>query len=161
MWHGSGLVWLIVTHHLSALSGCIASLNKGLKSSELPFVSSGCQIQKSRVRPIRYNHSCAASPRNCATPATSMSVLVLLCMLARKCRQINGTIAGTFVTLYAISRFTVEFTRQPDDQIGFVAYGWLTMGQLLSVLMRCDWNFHHQDAQLHESPRQRFKAQPF
>jgi phosphatidylglycerol:prolipoprotein diacylglycerol transferase len=29
----------------------------------------------------------------------------------------------------------VEFTRQPDPQLGFVAFGWLTMGQLLSLPM--------------------------
>ena len=29
----------------------------------------------------------------------------------------------------------MEFTRQPDEQLGFVALGWLTMGQLLSLAM--------------------------
>lgn len=27
----------------------------------------------------------------------------------------------------------MEFTREPDPQLGFVAWGWLTMGQLLSL----------------------------
>jgi phosphatidylglycerol:prolipoprotein diacylglycerol transferase len=27
----------------------------------------------------------------------------------------------------------VEFIREPDQQIGFIAWGWLTMGQLLSL----------------------------
>jgi phosphatidylglycerol:prolipoprotein diacylglycerol transferase len=29
----------------------------------------------------------------------------------------------------------VEFAREPDVGIGFVAFGWLTMGQLLSLPM--------------------------
>lgn len=30
-------------------------------------------------------------------------------------------------------RFALEFARQPDGQLGFIAFGWLTMGQLLSA----------------------------
>ena len=32
-------------------------------------------------------------------------------------------------------RFLVEFVRQPDTQLGYLAFGWLTMGQLLSTPM--------------------------
>jgi phosphatidylglycerol---prolipoprotein diacylglyceryl transferase len=45
----------------------------------------------------------------------------------------DGMIAAMFVIAYAIFRFCVEFTRQPDQQLGYIAFGWLTMGQLLSV----------------------------
>jgi phosphatidylglycerol:prolipoprotein diacylglycerol transferase len=45
----------------------------------------------------------------------------------------DGQIAATFVVAYAIFRFLVEFTREPDKQIGFIAFDWLTMGQLLSL----------------------------
>jgi phosphatidylglycerol:prolipoprotein diacylglycerol transferase len=47
----------------------------------------------------------------------------------------DGQIAAAFVVLYAIFRFTVEFTREPDEQLGYIAFGWLTMGQLLSVAL--------------------------
>jgi phosphatidylglycerol:prolipoprotein diacylglycerol transferase len=30
-------------------------------------------------------------------------------------------------------RFAVEFVREPDVQLGFVAFDWLTMGQILSL----------------------------
>ncbi len=40
--------------------------------------------------------------------------------------------AGLFLTLYAIFRFGVEFVRVPDLHIGYLAFGWLTMGQLLT-----------------------------
>jgi len=38
--------------------------------------------------------------------------------------------------LYAVARFLVEFTRQPDAQLGFVL-GPLSMGQLLSLGVVC------------------------
>jgi phosphatidylglycerol---prolipoprotein diacylglyceryl transferase len=41
--------------------------------------------------------------------------------------------AGLFLTLYGIFRFAVEFVRLPDEHIGYLAFGWLTMGQLLSL----------------------------
>jgi phosphatidylglycerol:prolipoprotein diacylglycerol transferase len=42
-------------------------------------------------------------------------------------------VAGLFALLYGIFRFAVEFVREPDVQIGFIAFDWLTMGQLLSL----------------------------
>ena len=38
-----------------------------------------------------------------------------------------------FVVLYGTFRFLVEFVREPDAHIGYLAGGWLTMGQLLSL----------------------------
>jgi phosphatidylglycerol:prolipoprotein diacylglycerol transferase len=46
-----------------------------------------------------------------------------------------GLVAGTFFSLYAISRITVEFVRVPDAQLGYLLGGWLTMGMVLSVPM--------------------------
>jgi len=34
-----------------------------------------------------------------------------------------------------VFRFLVEFVRQPDPQLGYLAFGWLTMGQVLSLPM--------------------------
>ncbi|MEC7432176.1 MAG: prolipoprotein diacylglyceryl transferase family protein, partial [Pseudomonadota bacterium] len=34
-----------------------------------------------------------------------------------------------------IFRFLVEFVRQPDPQLGYLAFDWLTMGQVLSAPM--------------------------
>ncbi len=45
-----------------------------------------------------------------------------------------GAVGGAFVFLYGVFRFLVEFTRQPDIQLGFVL-GPLTMGQILSLPM--------------------------
>jgi phosphatidylglycerol:prolipoprotein diacylglycerol transferase len=44
-------------------------------------------------------------------------------------------VSGLFLLLYGLFRFSVEFVRQPDAHIGYVAFDWLTMGQLLSLPM--------------------------
>ncbi|WP_218814517.1 prolipoprotein diacylglyceryl transferase [Rickettsiella endosymbiont of Dermanyssus gallinae] len=44
-------------------------------------------------------------------------------------------VSGWFALLYGAFRFILEFFRQPDTQIGFIAWNWLTMGQLLSLPM--------------------------
>jgi len=46
----------------------------------------------------------------------------------------KGFMFWTFVIMYSILRFTVEFFRQPDPQLGFII-GFLTMGQILSIVM--------------------------
>lgn len=53
---------------------------------------------------------------------------------AKKPRK-EGQVSAVFLIGYAISRFIVEFFRQPDFHIGFVAFNWLTMGQVLSMPM--------------------------
>lgn len=42
-------------------------------------------------------------------------------------------VSGLFAFCYGVFRFGVEFFRQPDAQLGFVAFGWLSQGQLLSI----------------------------
>jgi phosphatidylglycerol:prolipoprotein diacylglycerol transferase len=44
-------------------------------------------------------------------------------------------ISGLFLICYGVFRISLEFFRQPDPQLGFIAFGWLTMGQLLSIPM--------------------------
>jgi len=46
-----------------------------------------------------------------------------------------GFVAGTFIAGYAASRIFVEFFREPDAHIGYLAGNWLTMGMILSVPM--------------------------
>jgi phosphatidylglycerol---prolipoprotein diacylglyceryl transferase len=40
-----------------------------------------------------------------------------------------------FGLCYGIFRFIVEFVRVPDAQLGYLAGGWLTMGQILCLPM--------------------------
>ena len=44
-------------------------------------------------------------------------------------------VSGLFLILYGLFRFIVEFTREPDDYLGFIALDWMTMGQILSLPM--------------------------
>ena len=66
--------------------------------------------------------------------------LVLLAVIAwfiyrRHALKSPGLVTGIFVLGYAASRIFVEFFREPDAQIGYLAGGWLTMGMLLSLPM--------------------------
>jgi phosphatidylglycerol:prolipoprotein diacylglycerol transferase len=46
-----------------------------------------------------------------------------------------GRISGLFLIIYGISRFLVEFVRQPDAHLGTIAFDWMTMGQVLTLPM--------------------------
>lgn len=53
---------------------------------------------------------------------------------ARKKRP-EGCVAAIFLVGYAVARIIAECFREPDVQRGFLAFGWLTEGQLLSIPM--------------------------
>lgn len=44
-------------------------------------------------------------------------------------------ISGLFIFLYGLFRFIVEFFRVPDAHLGYLAFDWITMGQILSTPM--------------------------
>ncbi|RKZ34626.1 MAG: prolipoprotein diacylglyceryl transferase, partial [Gammaproteobacteria bacterium] len=44
-------------------------------------------------------------------------------------------VSGMFLLVYGICRFAVEFVRVPDAHLGYLAFGWLTMGQVLTLPM--------------------------
>lgn len=44
-------------------------------------------------------------------------------------------VSGLFGVCYGVFRFFVEFFREPDAHLGYLAFGWLTMGQLLCIPM--------------------------
>ncbi len=46
-----------------------------------------------------------------------------------------GVVSGTFLVAYGALRCATELFREPDAHLGFVAFDWLTMGQLLSLPM--------------------------
>ena len=46
-----------------------------------------------------------------------------------------GVVSGTFLAVYGALRFATECFREPDAHIGYIAFNWLTMGQLLSLPM--------------------------
>jgi phosphatidylglycerol:prolipoprotein diacylglycerol transferase len=46
-----------------------------------------------------------------------------------------GLVSGVFAAGYGLCRFAVEFFREPDVQLGYLAGGWLTMGMVLTIPM--------------------------
>lgn len=44
-------------------------------------------------------------------------------------------VSGLFLVCYGLFRFTIEFVRMPDAHIGYLAFDWVTMGQLLTLPM--------------------------
>ena len=61
-----------------------------------------------------------------------VAMFVILWAFSSRIRP-TGRVSGLFAVLYGVFRFAVEFVRQPDPQLGYLAFGWLTMGQLLCV----------------------------
>ena len=62
---------------------------------------------------------------------------VLFCILwlfSNKKPQVMAT-SSLFLIFYGIFRFIIEFVRAPDSHIGYLAFDWFTMGQLLSIPM--------------------------
>ena len=63
--------------------------------------------------------------------------LVLFAVLWAFSRRPRPTMAvsGLFLLLYGLFRSLIELVRVPDAHLGYLAGGWLTMGQLLSLPM--------------------------
>ncbi|HET9191046.1 MAG TPA: prolipoprotein diacylglyceryl transferase family protein, partial [Rudaea sp.] len=59
-------------------------------------------------------------------------MFVVLVLFSRKPRP-RYAVSGLFALMYGVFRFAVEFWRLPDPQLGYLAFGWLTMGQLQSI----------------------------
>ncbi len=61
-------------------------------------------------------------------------LFIILWIYASKPRKI-GAVCGLFLAGYGFIRFFEEFFRQPDQQLGYLAFNWLTMGQVLCLPM--------------------------
>jgi phosphatidylglycerol:prolipoprotein diacylglycerol transferase len=61
-------------------------------------------------------------------------LFAILWLYSRRPRA-TGNVAGLFLICYGVFRFLVEFVRQPDPQVGYLALNWVTMGQVLSIPM--------------------------
>ena len=44
-------------------------------------------------------------------------------------------VSGLFLLCYGVFRFAVEFVRMPDAHLGYLAFEWVTMGQILTFPM--------------------------
>ena len=61
-------------------------------------------------------------------------LFIILWWFSRIPRPVRAT-SGLFLIFYGIFRFLIEFVRMPDQHIGYIAFNWLTMGQLLTAPM--------------------------
>ncbi len=62
-------------------------------------------------------------------------VLFLVLWFVSAKPRARGLLSGLFLALYGLFRFAVEFVRLPDAHIGYLAFGWVTMGMLLTLPM--------------------------
>jgi phosphatidylglycerol:prolipoprotein diacylglycerol transferase len=63
-----------------------------------------------------------------------IALFLLVWWFARRPRP-GGSVVGLALAWYGLVRFLIEFVRLPDTQIGYLAWDWFTMGQLLSLPM--------------------------
>ena len=61
-------------------------------------------------------------------------MLVVLWWFARNPRP-RMVVSGLFLVLYGCFRILVEFLRMPDAHLGYLAFGWVTMGMVLCLPM--------------------------
>ena len=59
--------------------------------------------------------------------------IILLYFYKKKYLMKPGKISGIFLIFYSIFRFSLEFFRAPDTQLGYLILG-LTMGQIISII---------------------------
>lgn len=63
-----------------------------------------------------------------------LALFVILWLFSSRPRPLMA-VSGLFLLGYGTFRFLVEFVRVPDAHLGYLAFGWLTMGQLLTLPM--------------------------
>ena len=61
-------------------------------------------------------------------------LFIILWVFSQKSRP-KMSVSALFLIFYGLFRFIIEFVRVPDVQLGYLAFGWLTMGQILSLPM--------------------------
>jgi phosphatidylglycerol:prolipoprotein diacylglycerol transferase len=64
----------------------------------------------------------------------ALFILMFALSRAEKIRAREGFLSGSFLFLYGLFRFSIEFLREPDVQLGFIMQD-VTMGQLLCMPM--------------------------
>tara|TARA_Y100001970_G_scaffold111075_1_gene138658 strand:- start:2103 stop:2870 length:768 start_codon:yes stop_codon:yes gene_type:complete len=60
-------------------------------------------------------------------------LFMILNLMFKKFEGKPGLISSIFLIFYSTFRFFIEFTREPDSQIGFLIFN-LTMGQIISII---------------------------
>ena len=61
-----------------------------------------------------------------------IALFVILMIYSRRPRP-TMAVSGAFLLGYGVFRFIIEFVRVPDEHIGYLAFDWVTMGQVLTL----------------------------
>ena len=95
---------------------------------------------------LRFPEHCAGLPADAMLSAArhpsqlyeaaleGLLLFVILWLYSRRPRP-TMAVSGLFLICYGLFRFAVELVRLPDAHLGYLAFGWLTMGQLLTLPM--------------------------
>ena len=62
-------------------------------------------------------------------------LLFLILFVISKQTNVKGIVSSSFLIFYGLIRFIIEFFRQPDAHIGYIAFDSLSMGQILCIPM--------------------------
>lgn len=82
-----------------------------------------------------YGDHVARHPSSLYQALTEGLLLFIIVWIYSSKKRPSMAVSAVFIGCYGLFRFTTEFFRTPDAQIGFIAFDWLTMGQLLSLPM--------------------------
>lgn len=59
-------------------------------------------------------------------------MFIVLYIFSLKIRPMRA-VSGVFAIMYSVFRILIEFVRVPDAHLDYLAFGWVTMGQILSL----------------------------
>ena len=62
-------------------------------------------------------------------------ILFLILLYVKNNKPNTGMLTSMFLIFYSLFRFSVEFVRVPDMQLGYLYSDWLTMGMILCMPM--------------------------
>lgn len=82
-----------------------------------------------------YGDHIARHPSSLYQALTEGLILFIVVWLYSSSKRPLIAVSAVFIGSYGLLRFITEFFRTPDSHIGFIAFDWLTMGQLLSLPM--------------------------
>lgn len=142
----SGRRWLDVADFLAPLSAIGLGLGRlgNFINMELPGrvtdSAFGLIYRCDAVRGL--THTCVGEWENVARHPSPLYqafteglLLFLLVWFVSRTPRPAGFVSGVFLAGYGTFRMLTENFRSPDAHIGFLAFDWLTMGQLLSLPM--------------------------
>jgi phosphatidylglycerol:prolipoprotein diacylglycerol transferase len=84
---------------------------------------------------LNYGDGLARHPSSLYQAATEGLLLFIILWYISSRNPARMVVSAVFLIGYGSFRFITEFFRMPDEQLGFVAFGWMTRGQELSVPM--------------------------